>query len=392
MTHANPFSGSSPLRILADDLDPPPERKRAARDRYADLGVFLKAVAADTVSKDVNVYPQGSFPLGTTTRDPFTDEFDVDLVIHVGFHKSEISQRELNDRVGRWLEQYAVKRSSEGSPFAPSNLEQGARAWTLIYDDHFHMDALPVALALPGEIPAEAGTPEWLTDRAFWNWLATNPKGLAEWFMGLSIDELQKRALAASVEIEELPPEQKKSSLQRAIQILKRHRDFSFQEDRDNLAPPSVVITVLAGLAYRATISHGGDLGEVLRAVVPAMPEFIQRRPEGLWLPNPVCPDENYADRYQGRPDKEKALDGWLELVDRDLKDLFETKGLDLWERRINQVFGPGYGTRVARRASEELETQRHAGALFTSATGGLSVSASSQPKNPGHTYYGETS
>jgi hypothetical protein len=391
VTYQNPFSGSSPLRLLADDLDPPPERKRAARDRYTDLGEFLTEIAANTTSRDVSVYPQGSFLLGTTTRDPFTGDFDVDLVIHVDYHKSEISQRELNDLVGRWLELYVVDRQQGHSPLAPSELKHGSRAWTLTYEDPFHMDALPVAAAETGEIPSTAGTPEWLTDKSFWNWLETNPTGLALWFRDLTSIELETRARVAKVEVEELPPDQAKSSMQRASQILKRHRDHAFQHDEDDLAPPSVLITVLAGLAYRQEIPQGGDVEDVLRAVVPAMPELLQRRSGELWLPNPTCADENYADRYDGRPEKEKALYIWLEQIHRDLEDLADTKGLDALEQRFDQVFGPGYGGRVARKVGEELQGLSQAGSLFTSAVGSLSTVSSDRPSNPGHTYYGET-
>lgn len=391
MTYPNPFSGSLPLRLLADDLDPPPERKQAARDRYTDLGEFLTEVAANHVSRDVNVYPQGSYKLGTTTRDPFTGEFDVDLVIHVDFHKSEITQQNLNDIVGGWLDLYVKSRNLGNNPLAPSGLEHGSRAWTLVYDDHFHMDALPVASAYPGEIPSTAGTPEWLTDKSFWNWLETNPSGLAKWFENLAEPELETRAKVTKVEIEELPPEQAKSSMRRAIQVLKRHRDHMFEDDADDLAPPSVLTTVLAGLAYQREMPCGGDVGDVLRAVVPAMPEFLQRKSGELWLPNPTCIDENYADRYDGRRDKEKALYTWLEQVNRDLEDLDDTKGLDALKHRFDHVFGTGYGTRVARKVGEELQARSQAGSLFTSATGGLSTVTSDRPSNPGHTFYGET-
>ena len=391
MTLSNPFSGSSPLRLLADDLDPPPERHQAARDRYTDLGEFLAEIATNTLSRDVNVYPQGSFRLGTTTRDPFTGEFDVDLVIRVGFHKSEISQRELNDKVGEWLDLYAADRYFGESPLAPSDLKHGSRAWTFTYDDHFHMDALPVAAADPGEIPSTAGTPEWLTDKAFWNWLATNPSGLAEWFSDITRPELETRAKVAKVEVEELPPDQAKSSMKRAVQILKRHRDHAFQDDEDDLAPPSVLITVLTGCAYLQAIPFGGDIRDVLRAVVPVMPEFLQRKSEDLWLPNPTCPDENYADRYEGRPDKEKALYTWLEQVHRDLEDLADLRGPDALEQRFDQVFGTGYGSRVARKVGEQLRGHSEAGSLFTSGAGALSTVTSDRPPNPEHTFYGET-
>lgn len=390
MTYPNPFSKSAPLRLLADDLDPSPQRQRQARDRYTDLGDFINEHVTETIRWGVRVYPQGSFPLGTTTRDPFTDEFDVDLVFHIDGHKSATTQDDLKKKVGKVLDIYTAWRHSEGSPLAPSGLEEGSRAWTLLYGDNFHMDVLPVAAASPGDIPHTLGTPEWLTDRDYRNWLATNPSGLAEWFKGLTHTELRKRAAIASVKIDDLPPEQAKSSLQRVVQILKRHRDHAFQDDEDGLAPPSVLITVLAGLAYARAVPDGGDVEDVLQAIIPVMPEFLQHEAGELWLPNPTCGDENYADRYGNRPEKEKALYAWLEAAQRDFEDLLDTKGLDVLEKRLDRVFGTGYGGRVARRVGEELRSGSQAGALFTSTTGGLSTAATGRPSNPRHTFYGE--
>lgn len=391
MTHFDTYSGASSLRLLADDLDPSPERRRDARERYTSLGEFLSKHAGETVARDVNVYPQGSFLLGTTTRDPFTDEFDVDLVIRVNYHKSEISQRDLNNLVGGWLNSYTTGLQSQNSPLAPSRVESGSRAWTLTYPDNFHIDALAVAASRPGEIQCSCGTPEWLTDRAFRNWLPTNPSGLAEWFKGLNRRELQKRAKTASVEVEDLLPDQTKSTLQRSVQILKRHRDHSFRDDNANLVPPSVLITVLAGLAYERVMADGGDVGEVLRATVPVMPEFLQGQPGELWLPNPTCSDENYADRYDGRPDKEKALLSWIEEVDRDLRDLDEMRGLDSITKQIDRAFGTGYGRRVAEKVGTTTRDLREAGKLFTSGLGGLTTESINPRPNREHTFYGET-
>jgi len=116
-------------------------------------------------------------------------------------------------------------------------------------------------------------------------------------------------AKRAEVQVDQLPDDRVKTSLQLTVQLLKRHRDYLFRDDPDRLAPPSAVITALASQAYQTRKPTGGDLADVVEAVVADMPNHLHRTSTGnLWIPNPTCPMENYADRYDGRPDKEKAL------------------------------------------------------------------------------------
>ncbi len=64
-----------------------------------------------------------------------------------------------------------------------------------------------------------------------------------------------------------------KTTLQRTVQALKRHRDLHFA-DAPKDKPASIVITTLAARAYRGQ----GSLFEVLVDVVERMPAFIEDR------------------------------------------------------------------------------------------------------------------
>jgi hypothetical protein len=59
----------------------------------------------------------------------------------------------------------------------------------------------------------------------------------------------RKDALPASGAPEDVPTYELKTPLQRAIQLLKRHRDVMFVDNLD-VAPISMILTNLAGHAY----------------------------------------------------------------------------------------------------------------------------------------------
>jgi hypothetical protein len=393
MTGNNPFGRSAFLRGLAEELDPPYSQKQLARERYEDLGAWLGEHAATTAGRDVQVYPQGSGNLGTTNRDPYTGEFDLDLVIRVAYGKWELTQQQLNQLVNGWLGSYVWVRQQAGHRLAPTKLEKGKRAWTLHYADGFHMDVLPVVPDLAGELAASMGDPSWLTDKALVRWQPTNPRGFAAWFREISAAEHRERkveaAKRAEVQVDDLPDDQVKTSLQLAVQVLKRHRDYLFRDDRDRLAPPSAVITALAPQAYQTQTPTGGDLADVVEAVVADTPNHLHRTSTGnLWIPNPTCPNENYADRYEGRPDKEKALKDWLQRARDDFSKVTTIHNAARVSEAIDEAFGPGLGSRIAKRLGLQIQQLRTLGALGSTTAGRLTTDASGSHRP--HRFYGQ--
>jgi hypothetical protein len=198
MTGTNPFGRAAFLRGLAEELDPPHDQMQLARERYEDLGRWLRRHAAHPAGPDVQVYPQGSGNLGTTNRNPYTGEFDIDLVIRIDFAKWQITQKQLNQLVNGWLGSYVSGRQASGHRLAPTKLDKGKRAWTLHYADGFHMDILPVVPDLARELDASMGDPSWLTDKELTHWQPTNPRGFADWFREISAAEHYRRKLEAA--------------------------------------------------------------------------------------------------------------------------------------------------------------------------------------------------
>lgn len=121
--------------------------------------------------------------------------------------------------------------------------------------DEFHMDILPcvplngyfiepniTAIKLTHKIGDGTYVPRY-----------SNPYAYHKWFDNRMKDILliEKRAFAAQnkTEIDKVPTHKMRTPLQKAIQLLKRHRDICFQNVSDD-APISIIITTLAAWAY----------------------------------------------------------------------------------------------------------------------------------------------
>lgn len=124
------------LRAVADDLDIPAHMHEDAVVKYTDIGEWLAQEESDLAQFEPDIYPQGSFRLGTMVR-PIadTEEYDIDLVCHLKIKKENTTQKELKERVGKRL---------EGRKDLKEILKPSRRCWVLDYPEPFHMDVLPV--------------------------------------------------------------------------------------------------------------------------------------------------------------------------------------------------------------------------------------------------------
>ncbi|MBQ8957350.1 MAG: hypothetical protein IJ057_02420, partial [Bacteroidales bacterium] len=155
--------------------------------------------------------------------------------------------------------------------------EEGRRCWTLLYRDNtdnpkekYHMDILPsVADSKYAERMTrlfsesfseqtvdqisiritDKESDDYATATQIEKWLKSNPDGYALWFATRCIEDASVKLLAeAVVPIEKYNKD--KTVLQRIVQILKRHRDMMFSNDKEN-EPISIIITTLAARAYK---------------------------------------------------------------------------------------------------------------------------------------------
>ena len=345
------------LKELANALDVPEKRHEEAITRYEKVGEWLGSEGSPLTAYDPGIYPQGSFRLGTAIK-PLNDveEYDIDLVCEMKLLKEQVSQQQLKEMIGNRLKAHGTYKKLLG--------EEGRRCWTLNYADdaQFHMDILP---AIPDDegykrllienfvSPDLGGMAICITDNTRENftridldWPRSNPKGYAEWFKGrmrIRFDERSK-ALAEEMrtEVEDVPEYKVKTPLQRAIQILKRHRDIMFQYNKDD-KPISIIITTLAAHAY----NNEDDLLDAVINIVKGMADHIDIKNGVSWVPNPVNPFENFADKWQEHPQRETWFKAWLEQVQADFADAQDKSDFVT----INESLAPRFGAGTLKKA-----------------------------------------
>ena len=346
------------LGASVEVLDISPEQYGLAVHRYEDLGRWLVSEGIG----DPDVYPQGSFRLGTVLRPTASSDFDIDLVFLRFLAKESITQEQLRAQAGSLLQGYIAARGAEhGSP----RLQEKGRCWALLYaDDKFHMDVLPV-------IPDPDGddTAVLLSDRDLFRWQHSNPIGYADWFWGSMGDavETSRTQLAATLsrDVEDVPPWLVRTTLQRVVQLLKLHRDTFFRaQPRDK--PASILITTLA------TRSYGGesDLYEAYLKIVHRLPSHIEWRNGEYWVPNPAHDEENFADKWNTDPSRKAHFDRWIEALVADADRWGRSIGVDEAVRSLGAALGDGPAKAGARRVGTGLSTSIASGALAVTQRG----------------------
>jgi hypothetical protein len=359
------------------DFDIPLDVYQRAVARYLALGDWL-ADHWGSDRTDGAIYPQGSIRLGTMVR-PVTDsaEYDVDLVCRRDFAKESTTQRELKADVGLGVAAF-VASGPEGQPLQ----REGRRCWTLDYrDEPFHMDVLP---ALPDEEAPPSGI--LLTDRELVRWQRSNPVDFANWFYAKMEGEFaeSQAAMAKKLNVEKVPDWYVRTTLQRTVQALKRHRDIHFAEDAD-ARPASIIITTLAARAYPGS----GSLYEVLLEVTQKMPAFVERRDDVWWVENPVQPVENFADRWRSEPSSAQRFFDWMSRAQTTFAAIGEERGLDRVLAKLAKSFGDGPARRAGANFGIELRDARDKGRLGMAARTGT-LGAATARAIPRHTFHGD--
>jgi len=349
------------LERLAKSLDIPDDRAKQARKRYKAVGNWLNRDGSSVASYSPDIYSQGSFRLGTVIK-PQTDgeEYDIDLVCTLNLRKAQVSQEQLKSMIGREIKAYAKANSMNTEP------DDGQRCWTLVYADgaQFHMDILPAVPDADGYrlfLESRSTSAEWtehaiaITDNELPNytkisddWPRSNPNGYAEWFKTrMEVRFLEARKMAAEsiqASIEDIPEYDVKNPLQQVIQILKRHRDISYQGEPDD-KPISIIITTLAAHAY----NNEADILETIINIVSGMKEHIEKRFDAQsgqridWIGNPVNPIENFADKWPSNPIRRQHFYNWLNAVQVDLRKALESGDVQAFGDSFRKHIGDRY-------------------------------------------------
>lgn len=372
---------SALLAGSVDILDIPRDIRDTAIARYEDVGNFL----TDFGGPRCNVYPQGSFLIGTAIRPPsVSGEYDIDLVFRSDIEKVSTTQAELKETVGGLLEAYHTHKA--GAPDAPDDFFEKRRCWTLAYERAgFHLDVLP---AVPDDEFLHSPNAILLSDTKLRPWQHANPKDYATWFRHRSEEMLRKLgAKARAANVDHVPDWAVRSTLQRLIQVLKWHCYLAFANDIDN-RPPSILITTLAAHAYRGQ----ENLGIALLEVIEAMPGYIESS-NGKWqVLNPAHKKENFVDKWN-EPEtahRRGEFERWMRNVQRDIELAHATRnaGIDVLVDRLSPAFERTILAKSAANWATETIDLRSRGKL-TVTQGAAALGIGAGRPSPRHSFYG---
>lgn len=371
------------LSKIADELNITPTMLDKAVSSYTGVGTWL----SDGIIYDVKIMPQGSMNLGTVVR-PISekDEYDVDLVCLLK-SGTTLPLSRIKNVVGDRLKEHGT------CTYRQMLDKEGKRCWTMQYDE-FHMDILPCVPKNSYYIEPYL-TSVKLTHKnnlGVYEPRYSDPYAYHRWFEGQMKDILHTEkgeyAVRNNVDISEVPTYRVRTPLQKAIQLLKRHRDILFQGNPDD-APISIIITTLAALSYCGET----NVYEVLRNIVEKMPQFIERRGENYWIANPVMQEENFADKWNIEPNKRTMFMFWLQNVKKDLiTDPLSCFGQDSVTNQYKRVLGTTPVERAVRAMGNATRTDRENGRLYINGlTGGLTTTPLSNSKPvKEHTFFGK--
>ena len=212
-------------------------------------------------------------------------------------------------------------------------IKEKRRCWQVTYEHNkkFHLDVIPAVLR-----GSYIDITEQLSSERY-EYIGSNPKGYISWFQ--SKQRIRYNAIRTSIvanqkgiytygEIKPIKEYKIRTPLQKAIQILKRHRDILFKDDTNNLTPISILITTIAADLYR----NEDTISETLNSILSRAKEYVEEHKENgeYCIYNPSLPSENFADKWAEHPERAEAFLNWLDDAKKDLMDNFTTAQSDV--------------------------------------------------------------
>ena len=349
---------------LIEGLDIPQGLYEKAIGHYNAVATFLQEQGIES-----DIYPQGSYSLGTVVR-PYKESedaaYDLDAVCEIKINKSDTTAEEIKKMVGDALK-------SDGT-YRKMLQEEWDKCWTLEYADvngiGFSVDIVPAVaeedIVLKNNLETE-GVDFTVYDSQIaithkdgerYTWKTSNPKAYQNWFKKLNerFVKAERQRLAKrrdgrlyvlnEATVEKIPETQERSALQRVIQIVKYHADVYYTKGniKEYKSASVIVTTLIALLAQEADPSLEvfpllsyivGELeiyGENLSLTESAFAKRYEnknviRRIGGQWvLRNPLNPSENLVDSWNHEPRKAQYFFQWIRILKKDYLTSLDTE------------------------------------------------------------------
>jgi hypothetical protein len=250
-------------------------------------------------------------------------------------------------------------------------VEKKNRCVRLNYANEFHMDILPAA----PNIVKNGGCVK-VPDRKVEEWKDSNPSGYAKWFEFRSEELLKAFEARYAASVQPLPahePMERKTPLQRSVQLMKRYRDIYYKQNPDS-APISIVLTTLAGMHYTGQYSVAEALKEILQGISGAIPGTGKR----LLVLNPTNTDEDLSEKWDEKPALYFEFVRWTKEFVRLWNEFQATNGIHNVRKALVAMFGEDVTEYAINEQAEFLEKARKERLLGITQNTGVITSTSS--------------
>ena len=295
-------------RKIAAEIEISETQAEKAKESYEAVGNYLNN---NIKQYYVRIFPQGSFMLGTVIK-PISDkdEYDIDLVATID--NKFTSAKDLKNIVGDVLK--TSDRYSE-------KVEEGKRCWTIQYSEsaNYHMDILPTMKSDTYFQNKKLIMTHKEDENSDYEFRQTNPEAYYDWFVKRMEEEKKKLteeyAIRNKIEIVEVPEYKIKTTLQIAIEILKRYRDIKFKDTPD-IKPISIILTTLIARIYTGK----ENVYELIEKFSKEYVLYLERDENGnVLIQNPVNKNENFADKWPSNPERKEAFFKFMDDLKYDL-------------------------------------------------------------------------
>jgi hypothetical protein len=371
------------------------ERERL-ESSYKSIGEFLSD--HDFFGpRTVEVHPQGSMAIGTTTRPEGKAEFDVDLVARLYSGVRGLDPVLLLEKMDEAMGEYAKQHDLSVKP--------KRRCTQVKYASAMHTDVTPVIdwASFGDPFGDVAGL---VPDRECGKHLGTNPRGYIQYFEKAAallprFSTLESRELVAKADVMPLPPASVwKKPLAQYVQLFKIHRNIQFANNPED-GPTSTFLTTQIALAYADLVGTGAVFRSPIHLMLEIwrkMPDYVEIRRQGAreeWLLfNPTHAQENLADRMNSG-DRQDAYRTWRLKFVQDVITLSEMYlptggvGLSSITSTVQKSFGARAGKGLLLSYETAAQRDRDIGRVRTfvpaAAAASTSIAIASRP----HTFFG---
>ncbi len=362
------------LKIISQ-LDITPTMYKNAITKYTSIAKYL-----ENNGIEANMYPQGSFALGTVVRPNAKDPdaaYDLDFVCQLRITRNTLTAVELRKKVEDILtssDLYGGKLTIYDECFTIEYADIGSVGFSIdivpaVDEDEENKMRLRSKSNNPGLIDTAIAIPKHCEKN--YNWITNNPKGYRSWFEGINVpfkaasrtqyrQRLFEENRSVYASVEEIPEELDRSAMQRVIQILKYHRDIHYSkfENGDDIKPISAIINTIVA---RISSSASGSISvfDLLHYVLDEFAKYAEHqtlteerfaeryqgkkvigRKSGKWIiENPANPEDNLADKWNQDASIPTYFFAWAKAVREDLIDSLQMSDED-FRARAETAFG----------------------------------------------------